>query len=149
MKTKHDISSGTCEDKTRIFLSFLFCSVLGLCLVYDFMLMTTTIFMSQAWLRSFVLPFVLTLCLYLCSSVNQALSLFITRRNSITVSWTKFSKALHQKISYQKQQVIRSGGTRSVISVKKVWKMHQSWVSRSGVAQKGDQRDYKPSVGKP
>ena len=32
-KTKHDFSSGTCEDKTtRIFLCFAFCSALGLCL---------------------------------------------------------------------------------------------------------------------
>ena len=35
MKTKHDISSGNGEDKTtRIFLCFVFCSVLGLCLDY-------------------------------------------------------------------------------------------------------------------
>ena len=71
-KTKHDISSGTCEDKTtRIFLCFVFCSAHGLCLDYDLMLMITTILMSQARLHSFVLPFVLSLCL--CSRVNQAL----------------------------------------------------------------------------
>ena len=46
-KTKHDFSSGTCEDKTtRIFLCFAICSALGLCLDYDLMLMT--IFTSQA-----------------------------------------------------------------------------------------------------
>ena len=37
------------------------------------MLMITTILMSQAWLRSYVLPFVLCLCL--CSHVNQAVSI--------------------------------------------------------------------------
>ena len=47
-KTKNDISSGTCEDKTRIFLCFVFCSALGLCLDYNLMLMITTILMSQA-----------------------------------------------------------------------------------------------------
>ena len=67
-KTKH-ISSGTCEDKTRIFLCFVFCSALGLRLDYDLMLMITTILMSQARLNSFVLPLVLSLCL----CVNQAL----------------------------------------------------------------------------
>ena len=37
MKTKHDFSSGTCEDKTmRIFLCFAFCSALGLCLDYAY-----------------------------------------------------------------------------------------------------------------
>ena len=35
--------------------------------------MITTIFMSQAWLNSFVLPFVLSVCLRLRSRVNQAL----------------------------------------------------------------------------
>ena len=70
-KTKRDISSETCEDKTaRIFLDFVFCSALGLCLGYDLMLVL--ILMSQARLHSFVLPFVLSLCLCLCSSVNQA-----------------------------------------------------------------------------
>ena len=48
----------------------LFCSALGLCLYYDLMLIT--ILMSQAWLHSFVLPFVLPLCL--CYRVNQALA---------------------------------------------------------------------------
>ena len=39
-KTKHDISSGTCEDKTtRLFLCFVFCWVLSLCMDYDLMLM--------------------------------------------------------------------------------------------------------------
>ena len=48
-KTKHDICSGTYKDKTtRIFLCFVFCSALGLCLDYDLMLMITTILMSQA-----------------------------------------------------------------------------------------------------
>ena len=48
-KTKHDFSSGTCEDKTtRIFLCFAFCSALGLCLDYGLMLMLMTILMSQA-----------------------------------------------------------------------------------------------------
>ena len=46
-KTKHDFFSGTCEDKTtRNFHCFAFCSVLGLCLDYDLMLIT--ILMSQA-----------------------------------------------------------------------------------------------------
>ena len=36
-KTKHDICSRICEDKTRIFLCFVFCSALGLCLDYDLM----------------------------------------------------------------------------------------------------------------
>ena len=63
-KTKHDISSGTFEDKTtRIFLRFILCLVLGLCLDYDLMLTFMTIFMSQAWLDSFVLLLVLSLCL--------------------------------------------------------------------------------------
>ena len=58
-KTKHDFSSGTCEDKTtRIFLCFAFWCPLGLCLDYDLMLMLMTILMSQAWLHSFDLPFV-------------------------------------------------------------------------------------------
>ena len=48
-KTKRDISSETCEDKTtRIFLCFVFCSAHGLCLDYDLMLMITTILMWQA-----------------------------------------------------------------------------------------------------
>ena len=42
-KTKHDISSRTYEDQTRIFLCFVLSSVLGLCLDYDLMLMITTI----------------------------------------------------------------------------------------------------------
>ena len=47
-KTKRDISSGTCKDKTtRIFLCFAFCSSLGLCLDYDLILMITTILISQ------------------------------------------------------------------------------------------------------
>ena len=72
-KTKCDISSGTCEDKTaRIFLCFFFCSALGLCLDCDLMFMITTILVSQAWLHSFVLPFVLSLWLSFCSCVNQA-----------------------------------------------------------------------------
>ena len=34
-KTKHDISSETCEDKTsKIFHCFTFCSAFGLCLDY-------------------------------------------------------------------------------------------------------------------
>ena len=79
-KTKHDICSGTCKDKTtRIFLCFSFYSALGLCLDYAVMLMPTT-FMSQAWLHSFVLPFVLSLCLYLCSRVNQALDYVMVMR---------------------------------------------------------------------
>ena len=46
-KTKHDISSGTCEDKiARIFFCFVFCAVLGLRL--DLMLVHTTILMSHA-----------------------------------------------------------------------------------------------------
>ena len=70
-KTKHDISSGTCEDKTTIvFLCYVFCSALGLCLDYDLKLMITTILMTQASLHSCVLPFVPSLCL--CSRVNQA-----------------------------------------------------------------------------
>ena len=76
MKTKDGFSSETCEDKTtRIFLCFAFCSALCLCLDYDLMLMLMlmlmTILMSQAWLDSFVLPFVFPLCL--CYRVNQAL----------------------------------------------------------------------------
>ena len=48
VKTKHDISSGTCEDKTTgIFLCFVFCLALGLCSDYDLMLMITRILMSQ------------------------------------------------------------------------------------------------------
>ena len=48
-RAKHDFSSGTCEDKTtRIFLCFVFCSALGLCLDYDLMIMLMTILMSQA-----------------------------------------------------------------------------------------------------
>ena len=71
-KTKHDISSGTCKDKTsRYFLCFVFCSALGLCLDYNLMLMLITVLMSQTWLHSFVLRFVFSLCL--CSRVNQAL----------------------------------------------------------------------------
>ena len=71
-ETKRDIFSGTCKDKTaRIFLCFIFCSALGLCLDYDLMFMT--ILMSQAWLSFFVLPFVLSLCLCLRSHVNQTL----------------------------------------------------------------------------
>ena len=46
-KTKCDISSGTCKDKTRIFLCFVFCSAHGLCLDNDLMLMVTTTLMSQ------------------------------------------------------------------------------------------------------
>ena len=69
-KTKEDISSETCEDKTaRIFFCFVFYSVLGLRYDYDLMLMITTIHMSQASLHSFVLPS----CLCVCSRVNQAL----------------------------------------------------------------------------
>ena len=45
-KTKY-ISSGTPEDRTRIFLCFVFCSALGLCLDYDLILVLTTILMSQ------------------------------------------------------------------------------------------------------
>ena len=48
-KTRHDISFGTFKDKTtRIFLCFVFCLALGLCLDYDLMLMITTILMPQA-----------------------------------------------------------------------------------------------------
>ena len=73
-KTKHDLSTGTRKDETtRLFICFVFRSVLGLCLDYDLMLMLTTTLMSQAWLHSFVLHSVLTLCLCICSSVNQAL----------------------------------------------------------------------------
>ena len=50
------------------FLSFVFCSVFGLCLEYDLTLTLATILMSKAWLHSSALPFVLTL--YLCSSMN-------------------------------------------------------------------------------
>ena len=47
-KVKRDISPVTCKDKTtRIFLCFVFCSALGLCLDYDLMLMITTIVMSR------------------------------------------------------------------------------------------------------
>ena len=68
-KTKHDFSSGTCENKTtRIFLCFAFCSAFGLCLNYDLMLMT--ILMSQAWLHSFVLPFIYFVLL-LWQTVNK------------------------------------------------------------------------------
>ena len=43
-KTKRDIFSGTCEDKTtRIFLCFVFCPAFGLCLDYDPMLSLMTI----------------------------------------------------------------------------------------------------------
>ena len=69
MKTNHEFSSGTYEDKTtRIFLCFAFCAALGLSLDYDLMLMLMlmTILMSQAWPHSFVFPFVLPLCLCLC-----------------------------------------------------------------------------------
>ena len=76
MKTKHDVSSGSCEDKTeKIFLCFIFCFALGLCLHDNLTLMLVTILMSQAWLHFFVLPFVLSLCL--CSRVNQALQPFL------------------------------------------------------------------------
>ena len=49
-KTKqNDIFSGTCKDKTtRIFLCFIFCSTLGICLDYDLLLMLTTVLMLQA-----------------------------------------------------------------------------------------------------
>ena len=48
-KTKHDFSSGTCEDKTtRIFLCFVFCSALGLCFDYVLMLVLMSLYMSQA-----------------------------------------------------------------------------------------------------
>ena len=73
-KTKHDIFSGTFEDTTtRIFLRFVFRSALGLCLDYDLILMLTTTLMSQAWLHSFVLPFILSLYVCLCSCVNHTL----------------------------------------------------------------------------
>lgn len=39
--------------------------------------MITTILMSQAWLHSLVLPFVLSLWLCFCSGVNQALGFLI------------------------------------------------------------------------
>ena len=56
-KTKHDLSSGTCKYKTTIiFLRFVFC--FGLCFDYVLMLVLMPILMSQAWLHSFVLPFV-------------------------------------------------------------------------------------------
>ena len=57
MKTKHDISSGTCEDKTTtifIYFFFVLCSALGLCLDHDLMHMITTILMSHAWLHAFI-----------------------------------------------------------------------------------------------
>ena len=48
-KTKPDISSGTCKDKTtRIFLCFIFRSALGLCLDYDLTHVIATILTSQA-----------------------------------------------------------------------------------------------------
>ena len=53
-KTKLGISSRTCKNKTTIiFLCFAFCSVLGLYLDYNLMLMLKTILMSQTWLHSF------------------------------------------------------------------------------------------------
>ena len=82
-KTKHDISSETCEDKARFFLCFIFCSALGLCFDSDLMLMLTMILMSQAWLHSFVLLFVLSLCL--CSHVDQALTFLV--KNKQTSNW--------------------------------------------------------------
>ena len=45
----------------------------------------TTILMSQAWLHSFVLPFVLISCLCLCSSVNHALSFTYDVKSFITL----------------------------------------------------------------
>ena len=58
-KTKHDLSSGTCKYKsTRICLCFVFCSALGLCFDYVLMLVLMSLYMSQASLHSFVLPFV-------------------------------------------------------------------------------------------
>ena len=67
---RHHCSSGTCKDKTRIFRWFVFCSALGSCLDYVLMLMIKTFLMLQALLHPFVLPFLLSLCLY--SRVNQA-----------------------------------------------------------------------------
>ena len=58
-KTKHDLSSGTCKYKTtRIFLCFVYCSALGLCFDCVLMLVLMSLYMSQASLHSFVLPFV-------------------------------------------------------------------------------------------
>ena len=48
----------------------------SLCLDYDLMLTLTAILMSQARLHSFVCLVFLTLCLRICSSVNQALACF-------------------------------------------------------------------------
>ena len=56
---------GHVKVNQEFFLCFVV--LLGSCLDYDLMLMT--ILMSQAWLHSFILPFVLSLCL--CSRVNQ------------------------------------------------------------------------------
>ena len=74
-KTKHlsMISPLGLAKIKQDFLCFVFCSALGLCLHYDFMLMIMSILMSQVWLHSFVLPFVLSLCLCLCPRVNRRL----------------------------------------------------------------------------
>ena len=58
-----------------------FCSVLGLCFDYALILVLMSIYMSQAWHHSFVLPFV---CLYVyAASVNQALTALRDKRNNI------------------------------------------------------------------
>ena len=57
-----------------MFLCFVFCSALGLCFDYVLMLVLLSLYMSQASLHSFVLPFV---CLYAyayAASVKQALT---------------------------------------------------------------------------
>ena len=109
-KTKHDISSGTCEDKTtRIFLYLVICSVFGLCLNFDLLLMITMILMSQAWLHSFVLPFVLSLCLCLC--VNQALCLWrsLCRRLDLILLFWLFVSSLYLRSRVnQAEQGLRS-----------------------------------------
>ena len=53
-----------------MFLCFVFCSALGLSFDYDLMLVLMSLYMSQASLYCFVLPFV---CPYAyAASVNQA-----------------------------------------------------------------------------
>ena len=84
--------------RRQIFLCFAFCSALGLCLDYDLMivLMLMMILMPQAWFHSFVLPFVLPLCLYyrVNQALNSLLSMYVKRWN---IKLRSFVVMLHTK----------------------------------------------------
>ena len=94
-KTKHYTSSGTCEDKTRIFLYFAFCSVLGLLLglwsyAYDYdhpYVADLTPFLC------FAFSFVFLLMLMLTVTCESGLTLGVLDNSEVTV--TRPSSATH------------------------------------------------------